>query len=178
VETGTSRDDRPRARESDGWSTVAWGWYCSQTGGRAYTVDVDANALAVCRRLTAPYAAALEYVNADSVVFLRRWSEERGGKIDLLYPDSLDYFDKPASEAHCLAEVEAALPSMADACLILIDDTQPIGPPGPDGVPPLTGKGTRAVPYLVAQGFRLGWFAGNQVLLSRASPRREPCYAE
>src|SRR6266852_4177820 len=83
VETGTLRNDA--AREGDGWSTVAWGWYCAQTGGKAVTVDINPDALAVCRRLTAPYAAALEYVEGDSVAFLRQWSEEQRGAIHLLY---------------------------------------------------------------------------------------------
>src|SRR5690242_3337215 len=29
VETGTLRNDTASGREGDGWSTVAWGWYCS-----------------------------------------------------------------------------------------------------------------------------------------------------
>src|SRR5438445_12972565 len=69
IETGTLRDEA--AREGDGWSTVAWAWYCSQTGGRVTTVDISPAALGVCRRLTAPYAAVLDYVAADSVTFLR-----------------------------------------------------------------------------------------------------------
>jgi len=45
VETGTLRDDNPRALAGDGWSTLAFGWYAAQTGGRLYTVDCDPAAL-------------------------------------------------------------------------------------------------------------------------------------
>src|SRR5437762_1834567 len=65
VETGTTRDSSPEARNGDGWSTVAWGWYCSQAGGRVYTVDCDPAAIEVCKRLTKEYAEQIEYVCSD-----------------------------------------------------------------------------------------------------------------
>src|SRR5713101_8358985 len=95
VETGTLRNDTPSGREGDGWSTVAWGWYCTQVGGQVYTVDINESHLEVCRRVTAPYAASIEYVHADALEFLRGWSEQGApraawsGEIDLLYLDSL-----------------------------------------------------------------------------------------
>ena len=42
VEIGTIRDNRETALDGDGWSTVAWGWYASETGGRAVTTLVIA----------------------------------------------------------------------------------------------------------------------------------------
>src|ERR1051326_3989149 len=57
VETGTLRDDRDQARNGDGWSTLAWGWYASQTNGRIATIDIDPDAIEVCRKRTQPYAA-------------------------------------------------------------------------------------------------------------------------
>ena len=44
VEIGTLRDDAPDHRDSDGWSTLAFGWYCRQVGGVAYTVDIEPSA--------------------------------------------------------------------------------------------------------------------------------------
>jgi hypothetical protein len=189
VETGTLRNDSPTGRDGDGWSTVAWGWYCACVGGRVYTVDCDAGNLEVCRRVTAPYAAAIEYVHSDSVEFLRAWSEEAISasrllpfafrpsphtgklfafpKIDLLYLDSFDYLDREGSEAHNLAEARAALPHLAGVCLVLIDDTHPAGEPDAQGVPPFSGKGALTVPFLRERGFALEFFAGGQVLLSR-----------
>jgi hypothetical protein len=171
VETGTIRDGRPQACQSDGWSTLAWGWYAAETGGRAFTVDVSAEALALCRRITAEYAASIEFVQADSVAFLRDWSRERPGSIDLLYLDSLDYFDPEASEAHALAEAEAAMGALSPACLVLFDDTHPAGPAANGGLPPLRGKGARAVPYLLAQGFERASLADGQALLVREAER-------
>jgi hypothetical protein len=169
IETGTLRNDSPSGLSSDGWSTVAWGWYCLQVGGNVYTVDVDSGALEVCRRMTAPYASAVEYIASDSVEFLRQWTKQGRGQIHLLYLDSLDYFphQQEQSEKHHLAEAEAALPSLAISCLVLIDDTSPAGGPGQEGVPSLTGKGARAVPFLLERGFRLEWCESGQVLLSR-----------
>ena len=39
VETGTLREDNSHGCSGDGWSTAAWAWYCSLTGGRVWTVD-------------------------------------------------------------------------------------------------------------------------------------------
>ncbi len=175
VETGTLRDDSACGRDGDGWSTLAWAWYCQQVGGRVYTIDLDENCLATSRRATAAYADCFEYVHSDSVTFLRSWPLEQP-TIDLLYLDSLDYYEyqEEASEAHNLAEAEAALPHLAVTALILIDDTNPAGEPGEQGVPPFRGKGGRAMPFLLARGFGVEWYAGSQVL---AVPSRGPGYA-
>jgi hypothetical protein len=171
VETGTLRDDSPRAQNGDGWSTVAWGWYCAETGGRAYTVDIDARNLEVCRRVTAPYAHAIEYVAADSLQFLRQWDPRRRGEIHLLYLDSFDYFDhqREQSVAHHRAEAEAALPALAPRCLVLFDDTSLIGSAVSGEAPRFSGKGAQAIPFLLARGFQVEWAAGGQALLSRGA---------
>src|SRR5258708_2095776 len=165
VETGTSRD--PSSREGDGWSTVAFGWYCFQTGGRTHTVDIAPEAIEACRGLTRNYADNIEYIRSDSLAFLRNWRNSERCAIDFLYLDSLDYVDYERSEKHHLAEAKAALHALAPNCLVLIDDTCPTGPCDLSGAPPLTGKGARAVPYLLGKGFELEWCAGNQALLSR-----------
>ena len=67
VETGTLRDDQPQACHGDGWSTVAWGWYAAQTGGRAVTVDNDPKAIAVARKHTRDYAGSIEYAAVESL---------------------------------------------------------------------------------------------------------------
>ncbi|HLK57760.1 MAG TPA: class I SAM-dependent methyltransferase [Chthonomonadaceae bacterium] len=155
VETGTIRDDRSGACAGDGWSTIAWGWYASQTGGKVYTIDIAPQAIETCKRLTVGYAAHLDYVCADSLKFLSQWNTADQGAIHLLYLDSFDYHDQEKSEAHHLAEVKAALPALAPACLVLFDDTRPSGPAAEDGVLPLAGKGARAIPFLLEQGFTL-----------------------
>jgi len=165
VETGTLRNDSESGRSGDGWSTVAWGWYAAKTGSRVWTVDIDAGNIEVCRRLTREYAQRIEYVVSDSVQFLRKWPEQAAGPIHLLYLDSFDYIDRPASEAHCLREAEAALPSLAEPCLVLFDDTTATGDTS------YTGKGTRAVPFLIEHGFQVIGSSDGQVLLTRDNTR-------
>jgi predicted O-methyltransferase YrrM len=169
VETGTLRNDGAGGCSGDGWSTIAWAWYSAQTGGKAYTVDVNAEALAVCRRMTDGYAAALDYVHANSLDFFHEWAGAGRGEIDLLYLDSLDYVDAAASEEHHLAEATAALPLLAATCLVLFDDTCPAGEPLADRISSFRGKGARAVPFLVERGFQVEWAEGGQVLLSRGA---------
>src|SRR5438128_335113 len=64
VETGTLRNETPTGCAGDGWSTITWSWYVSQVGGLVFTVDINAEALAVCRRLTAPYADRVRYIQS------------------------------------------------------------------------------------------------------------------
>jgi len=140
VETGTLRDPQPRARQGDGWSTLAWAEECARRGGRLFTVDANPEALAACREVTAAYAASIVYVESDSVVFLRLWSQALavpGARlcldgavveprpIDLLYLDGLDWLpgQEAASEAHHLAEIEAAFPALAERCAVLHPST-------------------------------------------------------
>jgi hypothetical protein len=197
VETGTLRSDSPSARSGDGWSTLAWGWYCPETGSRAWTVDVNRDHLEVCRRLTREYAPWLSYTKGDSVGFLAGWGgdgrlragtrdrekgdgedEERGlshtspaprpREIHLLYLDSLDYLDRERSEAHHMEVARAALPHLAPTCLVLLDDTSRAEEVA-DGPPRFAGKGARAIPFLREEGFRLEWAVSGQVLLSRGA---------
>jgi len=163
VETGTLRSDGHNHLVGDGWSTIAWGWFADITGGACYTVDLNGDAIDVCCRMTAGYADSIGYVVADSVEFLSKWNVQECGKIDLLYLDSLDYIDYAASEAHSLAETTAALHALADRCLILFDDTSQ----SPDSPRAYSGKGARAVPFLMDLGFVVDWATGGQVLLSR-----------
>jgi hypothetical protein len=67
VETGTARGTSAESRSGDGWSTVTWGWYCSQAGGRVYSIDIDPKAIETSRELTREYADYLEYVQSDSL---------------------------------------------------------------------------------------------------------------
>ena len=140
-----------------------------QTGGKVYTVDCDPDALAICRRVTAPYADFIEYVQTDSLVFLQGWNPAERGHIDLLYLDSLDYVDHEESEERHLAEAEAALPVLAPASLVLIDDTFHDAEFVGADPPRFTGKGTRTIPFLLEKSYRLEWCAGGQVLLSRGA---------
>jgi hypothetical protein len=62
----------------------------SLTRGRVITVDIDPNAIEACRRITAEWAAVIEYVVSDSLEFFRSFNLAEHGPIDLLYLDGLD----------------------------------------------------------------------------------------
>lgn len=162
LETGTVRGDCPSARAGDGWSTLIWGWYARHVGGHVWTVDADPEAVATCRKVTHEHAPWITYVAGDSVAFLQSGSPAHGRKIDLLYLDSLDYEDAPASESHHLAEARAALPILASQCLVLFDDSEFCSETAI-----AMGKGALAIPFLLAHGFSVEWSDGRQVLLSR-----------
>jgi hypothetical protein len=160
VETGTLRDENPAACSGDGWSTVAWGWFAQETHGHAWTVDLNPDAIAACRRLTEPWADSITYVAQDSHAFLAEWDLENDGRIDLAYLDSLDYFDHAASEAHALREAQLMLPLLAENGLVLFDDSSG----GEEG---WHGKGKQAIPWLISQGMTVLFAEEGQVLLGR-----------
>jgi predicted O-methyltransferase YrrM len=125
VETGCVRE---RNDYSAGYSTVLFGEFLARHGGALHTVDLSAKNIATCRRLTKRYAAQISYHTGDSVAFLGSWQSGHTEPIDLLYLDSFDYPESPddplrdASQQHCLHELEAALPALTAAAVVLIDD--------------------------------------------------------
>lgn len=125
VETGCVRE---RNDYSAGYSTVVFGDFLARHGGTLYTVDLSAKNMATCRRLSKRYAERIVYNVGDSVAFLAGWGTHHTAPIDLLYLDSFDYPEKPdeaqraASQEHCRNELEAALPFLSPAAVVLIDD--------------------------------------------------------
>lgn len=83
------------AREPDDWgaglSTVIFGEYCARHVGHLVTVDNNAEHLERCKKLTRTTAQWIDYVQADSVSYLRTVGNQVDDPIDLLYLDSLDY---------------------------------------------------------------------------------------
>lgn len=144
-------------RAEDDWGAGFFGyvvgWFLKEHGGALDSVDITKQHLDFARKWCAPFPVTLH--QSDSVKFLAEWA---GRKIDLAYLDSLDT-DAPGHAEHCLNEAKAVLPHLTEDALILIDDT-------PYRSGKWTGKGTLAVPYLLANGFRLK-YAGYQVLLER-----------
>jgi hypothetical protein len=127
VETGCVRE---RNDYSAGYSTVIFAGLVERYGGRVHTVDLSARNMALCRRVTRRWSHRISYNVGDSAEYLRAWPAASGGRaIDLLYLDSWDYplegagaAARAASQQHCLAELEAALPSLREGSLVLIDD--------------------------------------------------------
>jgi len=141
VETGTQRLPND------------WGAGCSTTvfgemletfnAGRLWTVDLSPENLATSHQCTQHVAQRIEYVCSDSVAFLREFDRP----IDLLYLDSLDWWDDPQiqqqSQAHQLAEMQAVWDKLRRGCVILLDDN---GLPG-------GGKARLTKEFLTNQGW-------------------------
>lgn len=152
VETGCMRqaDDC-----GAGMSTLLFGRYLAERGGRLTSVDNDAANVALARRETA--GLPVDVVQGDSVGWLRDY---RGRPLSGLYLDSQDTYC-PGFAEHALAETIAGLPHLAPSAPILFDDTMRRD----DG---WQGKGEKAVPWLLAHGWqvvRSDW----QALLIRRS---------
>ncbi|HYT90914.1 MAG TPA: hypothetical protein VEL76_19545 [Gemmataceae bacterium] len=92
---------------------------------------------------------------ADSHAWLKAY---QGRSVDCLYLDSADV-GTPQCEESCLEEAKLASAFLHERSCILIDDT-----PFNNGA--TAGKGTLAIPWLVAQGWKVA-HAGYQVMLTR-----------
>jgi predicted O-methyltransferase YrrM len=146
LETGTIR------RLNDwgaGLSTLLFGWYVKEFGGRVITVDCDAANIQTCKEATHQFANYITYVTSDSCKYLADFE----GKIDLLYLDSMDTpieGDASKSQQHNLNEFILAERSLADRAVIVIDD---VGLPN-------GGKAAKTHEYLIAKGYL--WISNQQ----------------
>lgn len=150
VETGTIRAEEDWG--GAGFFTYLMGAYLKRHGGDLHSVDLTTANCAFAREWTQVFGDTVKVHEGDSIAFLRRFSEP----IDVLYLDSLDTTE-PNHAAHALQEVKVALPKLHDESLIVFDDT-------PFNAGAWVGKGATAVPWLLEQGWRVG-YAGYQVVL-------------
>lgn len=151
VETGCIRSSEDW---SAGYSTYLLAAYLAGRGtGLLHSVDADPVHLDFARHAVSPFGARISFHLADSAAWLRQFS----GQIDVLYLDSRDS-DEPGADSHALAEVEAAFSRLTADSLVLIDDT--VWSRG------WQGSGAKAVPWLLARGWRI-LESGYQVLLSK-----------
>jgi len=103
VETGCVRQEDDYGA---GYSSVLFCQVLSRYGGHLWTVDISADNLSVCARLTDPWAPVRTLTCQDSVAYLLSLGQpgaldfkqdgmpqvhSGGGGIDLLYLDSYDY---------------------------------------------------------------------------------------
>ena len=132
VETGCQRmaDDL-----GAGMSTSIFGEFCQRYGGKLYTVDLFPQHLKVCQECTQQWKNSIEYIESDSIKWLK---ESKGIKASLLYLDSLDYpiaedgsrsLDATAEKAaqeHCLNEFLTAKRNgfLTDQTILMADDNQ------------------------------------------------------
>jgi len=125
VETGTIRmkDDW-----GGGMSTLLLGDFCKHYDKHLWTVDIDPNAIEVCKEITADFKDHITYVVSDSIAFLKGFDQ----KIDFLYLDSLDcpeYLeanspDLIVTQQHQLNELKAAWDKLTDNPVVLLDDNR------------------------------------------------------
>lgn len=152
VETGTIR--KAEDWSGAGYFTYLAAFYCSHVGGKLYSVDTDPANCRFAQKVCLPFDGHVDIACGDSVSYLRQF----GKAIDVLYCDSLDTYET-GFEEHAFNEVQAAMVWLSPNALIVLDDSPTI-----DGN--VTGKGTKAVPWLLDQGWKI-LFAGYQIILAR-----------
>jgi hypothetical protein len=168
VEVGAARNLRPHALIDDGWATRVFAWYAAETGGRLTTIDPNRRALSCARQLTAPWSAAVDYVQDAAERRLAAF-----GAIDLLYMDG-------PSDATMHRRAWDAL--RCRPRLVLWDDIVTPGHPVPGAPPqkvykqwPPPGnlpewavKGALAIPAMLEDGYTVVFAVDRQVLLGAA----------
>lgn len=94
------------------------------TGGRLYTVDISQESLNKCKVNTKQFSNLIEYVQSDSVSYLKNCTDDFIASLDLVYLDSWDYSlpDPHPSANHHLQELLAIYDRLATSCPIAIDD--------------------------------------------------------
>ena len=166
LETGTTRKLSHEDVSCDGGSTILWGFYASLTGSKVVTCDISKENIEECKRWTAVYFPWIEYIVADSLIFLTNYSVFNDNDIDLLYLDSYDSssWDRSIIEPACkhqLAEIQSAADKLHNDSLVLLDDV-------PDDF--VGGKSELSIPWMLENGFVIlnHCKKSKQVLLSRS----------
>lgn len=114
LETGTLRTTNNW--HGYGQSALLWDWLVQQTGGKGWSIDIDARMCMFARN----HCKHLKVVCSDSVKFLREFSEP----LDLLYLDSYDWSEEKqiSSSLHHIAELASMWDDLPAGCLIAVDD--------------------------------------------------------
>lgn len=141
IETGCVRMAEDWA--GAGYSTYIWAALARVKGGTITVYDNHESHLVTAKTLLRGNDRMIIWREKDSVQGLR----EHPGKADLVYLDSMDT-DYPGHQDHCLAEATAAAQIAEENGRILIDDS-------PWYAGEWTGKGGKAIPYLLANGWRV-----------------------
>lgn len=139
VETGTTRMKNDWGA---GMSTLLFGKYVANNGGRVITVDISERNMDVCKEVTKDLASHITYVIEDS----HKWLSQCDKVIDFLYLDSLDTpIEGDASEAqeHNLKEFLLAERLLNERAVIMIDDVGFAN----------GGKGAKTHDYLNSKGY-------------------------
>lgn len=148
LEFGCVRDSNPKAKETDGWSTLRW----LEANQRTFTVDRDEKAFEVCKEVIGEYSEVGRWTKVicdlkDIPSFAKEFPY---GYVDLLYVDAAD------GEVLTTA-VESTMALMSEKSLVLIDDI--------DG----TDRGELLPPILLRNGYKLEAQTSRQLLYRRDS---------
>jgi hypothetical protein len=151
AETGCQRaDPDPGTGESSRLFSLA----AQATSGLLHSVDIDRARLRLAEHVCAHLPAAFHHSEGAA------WLENYGGRpLDAVYLDSCDCELAEHAEVN-LAEAKAAVRKMAKDAVLLIDDTPRVDERH-------VGKGQAAVPWLLANGWRIA-AESYQVLLVRS----------
>ena len=143
VETGTIRQFGDAGLIGDGHSTLKFAEYCSNFGGKVYSVDIDSEAVALSSWMVSRKYPDVEVnvIHSDSVAFLESFDES----IDVLYLDS----DNDANLI--LNEAKAALGCLHEESIILIDDCFCEEKKETHGIQ----KGDLVIPFLEENGWQM-----------------------
>lgn len=168
LEVGMMRSDEQA--ESDGHSTKVFADFIRKNplGGNLISIDVYGPAITYCTtaltkselmsdQISLVCANANEFISNKEI---RAINKIELSKIDLLYMDGWDYSgsveSKKASEDETLKFILSAEKLLSDTSLILFDDVYN---------ETWDGKGKKAIPYLLSNGWMCVFVTGNQALL-------------
>ena len=154
VETGTIRAEEDWG--GAGFFTYLMGAYLMHRGGQLDSVDIGPENCRFAEVWTNVFGDCVRIHCQDSLTFLRQYT----ASVDVLYVDSLDTTE-PNHAEHALLEVQAIQHRLSEDSLIVFDDS-------PWNAGATVGKGAKAVPWLVQQGWHI-LYAGYQVVMSRTA---------
>lgn len=162
LETGIARDGLRRTK-GDGASTILFGQWAKLHNAKLYSVDIDAQAVAVANREIKQMGLDEHVFTqvSDSIEYLSRFTQP----VDLLYLDSYDYDKRDqviqkASQEHHLKEFKAIENQLGDQTVVLIDDCNLPG----------GGKGKSVIVHMLANGWEVV-MQDYQVILQKAQSR-------
>ncbi|HEX6432052.1 MAG TPA: class I SAM-dependent methyltransferase [Niastella sp.] len=153
------------------WSAGGFSRVCAElihnTQNELYTVDLNHDAMSICKVITSRFNENVEYVLTTSTDFLTKVE----GKIDLLYMDHHETCEEGAVLHLNDTKILLKRNLLAEDGMILIDDVH-LEQVEADQITARTtadfsdcGKGKYSIPFLLANGFQIV-FEGYQVVLS------------
>lgn len=122
LETGTMWE--PFERNAGAFTLIMADLIKNFTGGKIYTIDISPESINKSKKNTEGFHDVIEFVQSDSVSYIKNLSDEFVYGLDLVYLDSYDFsFPNPHPSAqHHLEELNAVYDRLNDDCGIGIDD--------------------------------------------------------